>query len=150
MTIQTYPENLVLKRVSEGKEQYSLTDAGKSWFTKLIQRVNEGEPPSDETEIVASIGIQVSSSHIRIISSTSGDTTITADPQITGGRYDGQLLKLEGTDDVKTVTLNNGNGVQLKNSTTTYKFGQGDILSLHYNAIRKLWIEDARSKNSAV
>jgi hypothetical protein len=72
--------------------------------------------------------------------------TLGGNPTISAG-FDGQEITLEGSDNVKTVTLNDGNGLQLQGGNSiTLK--NGDVIKLHYNSYRNIWIENYRSINS--
>ena len=85
------------------------------------------------------------SSIIRVQSSTTSACNISANPQITDG-FDGQELIIEGSDSTKTVQLNNGTGLQLAGGVAMV-LKQGDVIKLHYNSTRSLWIENYRSIN---
>ena len=115
-----------------------------NWFNSIQDVINKGEPPSKITEITGSIGIRPSGKKMRLISSGTGNMPITVNPQITFGSYDGQELLLEGIDNTRTVELDDGDGLQLEQSN--YRMGEGDILKLQYNAVRKIWVELFRSK----
>jgi len=97
--------------------------------------------------VVAGTGISSISDNSDVIvpveSSTAGDTTITANPAIVAG-HDGQRLTIIGTDNTKTVTFNDGNGLALDNGQS-FTLGENDILELiYYNS---LWIEITRKDN---
>jgi hypothetical protein len=94
--------------------------------------------------VVAATGITpVNDMIIPIQSSTAGDTNITATPQIVAGT-NGQLLTLIGVDDIKTVTLDDGDGLALDNGQS-FTLGQNDIIEfVFYNS---LWIETTRKDN---
>jgi hypothetical protein len=119
------------------------------WFLKLKDHVNKGENPADTQNINATVGVKIPSPVtnilIRIQSATSGSTDITADPQIAEG-FDGQKITLEGKDDIKTVKLDNGTGLKLAGGTS-FTLREDDVLVLHYNASKQLWIENSRSNN---
>lgn len=115
------------------------------WMNKLQNFVNYGQPPSKNTDVVAADGIKVTSSNMRIQSTTAGAITVTANPQITPG-YDGQELRLEGVDNVKTVTITNGNGLVLTGGAS-FTLGNNDVISLQFNKAKGLWIEDHRADN---
>lgn len=133
-----------------------VTDKGQvitHWhnFLQGIQTaIESGQSIGLPISIVATDGINlgqcIKSSIKRVISSTSGDTTVTKNPQISAG-FDGQEVTIEGSDSVKTVTLTNGNGLQLANGASII-LKNGDIIKLHYNASRAIWIENYRSINS--
>lgn len=133
-----------------------LNKSGESWIgvDNWLQDTNnlmrKGYPIGDVENIEATIGIGVPTDfkdvHVRLQSATSGNTTITADPQIKEG-VDGQVISLEGNDSVKTVTLQNGNGLKL-NGATSFVLGKNDIITLYFNKPDSLWVEKYRSKNS--
>lgn len=121
-----------------------------NFLQTIHSAIEKGQPVGNAVPIIAAQGIvleqSIRSSIVRIISATSGNCTITANPQIIAG-FDGQELTLEGSDNTRTVTLSNGNGLQLLGGATiTLK--NGDIIKLHYNAVRTIWIENYRSINS--
>ena len=89
--------------------------------------------------------IRIISNKMRIQSATTGAITITADPQISQG-HDGQFLYLEGLDDVKTVEIVDGKGLKLKGGAS-FTITNNDVIKLHFNANKVLWIEDYRSTN---
>lgn len=112
------------------------------WFSSVTKFVNEGQEASAVTEIDSNVGIRVISTLMRVISSTSGNVDITANPQVSKG-FDRQTLTIEGNSDIKTVQLDNGNGLDLKGGTMI--LGEGDVIGLHYNAVRSVWIENYRN-----
>jgi len=116
----------------------------QDWFEKLRDQVNFGEPPSDVVAIDAATGIRVTTKLIRVISNTAGNVTVTANPAFTTGYYDGQDLIIEGSDDTKTVTLTDGNGVKLINGNMVLK--ENYVIRFHYNYSKKIWIENYRNK----
>lgn len=116
------------------------------WFTKLSRLVDFGKPPSTTQKIIATRAIQaIVNSIIRLQSATGGSVDITANPQISAG-YDGQEIILEGQDNTKTVKLDNGDGLQLAGGAS-FTLTEGDILKLHFNKSRSIWIENYRSTN---
>jgi hypothetical protein len=111
------------------------------WLGKLRDHVNFGEPPSDVVEITNNESIGIISSLMRVISKTAGNVTALG---ITTGHYDGQNFSIEGSDDTRTVTLIDGNGIKLINGNMILK--ENYIIKFHYNATKKLWIENYRNK----
>jgi hypothetical protein len=99
---------------------------------------------SSLVSVVAGTGISaVTAINIPVESSTAGDTTVTATPAIVAGT-DGQRVRLIGTDDTKTVTFTDGNGLALDNGQS-FTLGENDILEfVYYNS---LWIETSRKDN---
>jgi hypothetical protein len=94
--------------------------------------------------VVAATGINtITDMVIPIESSTVGNTTVTANPAIVAGT-NGQILTLIGTDDTKTVTFNDGNGLALDNGQP-FTLGQNDILEFIF--FNSLWIETSRKDN---
>lgn len=121
-----------------------------NFLQKIKSSIETGQTVGNPVEIVSSNGIvlpqSIKDSTIRVISSTSGDTTITANTQISSG-FDNQHISIEGSDNTRTVTLQDGNGCQLQGGNQiTLK--NGYMLRLHYNKSRSVWIEDYRSINS--
>ncbi len=98
---------------------------------------------SGSLSVVAATGVNPTRSLIRVISSTAGNVIITANPSIADGN-DGQFLILEGTSNTQTVTINNGNGVQLSGGESMI-LGLGNTLTLIYNDSRSVWVETSRS-----
>ena len=93
---------------------------------------------SDTTNISADTGIKVTSP-IMHVQGNGGAVDITADPQISEGKL-GQLLILEGKSNVNTVTLEDGNGVQLQGENI---LNDNDALLLYYDGSD--WEEIARN-----
>lgn len=140
MTLYPHPQqHNVLDK--EGK----MSPAWQKYFEANKDEVNRGENPADTQEINATVSIKVTSPRtnitIRIISATAGDTNITAVPQVLAG-FDGQLITLFGEDDVKTVTLHNGDGLKLSAGIT---FKDNTSLVAEYNKAKALWIEKTRA-----
>lgn len=115
------------------------------WLNQLRNDVDFGKPPSSNTDITASIGIKLTHDIMRIQSATAGPITTTANPQISKGQ-DGQQIVLEGLDDVKTVTITNGNGLALAGGLS-FVIGNNDVIGLIYNEAKNLWLEKHRSNN---
>jgi hypothetical protein len=128
---------------------FHTTEKFSDWFLKIKDHVNKGENPASTQDVNATVGVNIPSPVtnilIRIQSATSGSTDITADPQIAEG-FDGQKITLEGMDDTKTVKLDNGTGLKLAGGAS-FTLGEDDVLVLHYNASKQLWIENSRSNN---
>lgn len=100
------------------------------------------ESVSTVQSIVAANGITDTGwANILIESSTAGDTIITANPAIPDVQAAGHRIRLIGTDDTKTVTLNHGNGVSLDNGEPI-TLGLNDTLDLVY--IGTTWLETSR------
>jgi hypothetical protein len=128
---------------------HKITLSWHTWFERLKDQVNLGEIPAAVQEISAADGIflpaKVTNIIIRIISATSGVVDITKNPQIEAG-FDGQVITLEGQNDTRGVKLDNGDGLALGGGTSI-TLGENDIIRMHYNADRKIWIENNRSLN---
>lgn len=122
-----------------------MSSAWQKFFEDNKDETNRGEQPASTQAIEATTGIKVTSLRtnitIRIISSTSGNVTVTANPRI-GKGFDGQLITLVGEDDTKTVTLNDGNGLKL---SAAIIFKEHTNLVLEFNAEKSLWIEKSRA-----
>ena len=140
MTIYPHPQQ---HKVLD--EQGKMSLAYQKYFEANKDEVNRGENPADTQEINATVSIKATSPRtnitVRIISATAGDTPVTAVPQVLAG-FDGQLITLFGEDDVRTVTLADGNGLKLSAGIT---FKEHTSLVLEYNAEKKLWIEKSRA-----
>lgn len=117
------------------------------WFEEVEHHVNRGEIPANAQDILPNIGIGLSSETtniiIRIQSAGSGTVDITANPQIEFG-FDGQFITIEGMDNTKTVKLDDGNGLKLTGGTAAI-LKNNDTISFHFNAEKKLWIENTRA-----
>lgn len=118
------------------------------WMSDLVDEVNEGEIPAPTQAIAADVGVQIVSPVNNLIVRLAGDggvINITANPQISAG-FDGQNITLEGTDDVNTVQLDDGDGLALAGGAS-FTMGNNDIINFHFNAAKDLWIENYRSQN---
>ena len=119
------------------------------WFQNIRLLVNygisPGEPVSTSGAATINLPQQIRSSLIRVISSAPGGEVMNVAPQIAPG-FDGQEITIEGSDDTKTITFVNGSGLQLLGAASV-TLKNGDILKLHYNKYRDLWIENYRSIN---
>ena len=143
--------------INENKNGVSNKLYWENWFKQLQDLVNNGQGVEDIKEIDPAIGIKFDSPIrtflLRIISNNLGNCNIAANPQIlsiakptTDVAMDGQEITIEGSDNIRTVTLSNGRGLQLSGGAPiTLK--NGDIIKLHYNRIRNIWIENYRSIN---
>lgn len=104
---------------------------------------------SSINDIVAATGIvNVDDDIIYIRSSTAGETTITANPQIPPPP-DGSSKRVMfiGADNTKTVTFVNGNGLATAGGQP-FTLGLNDVLVLVYSTVNAIWIEQYRSDNS--
>ena len=99
---------------------------------------------SQIAEITAAGGITVTHRDMRIVGS-GGAVNITADPQIAAGK-DRQRVQIQGTDDVNTVQLDDGTGLQLEGGVSCI-LGKNDIIELFYDIVESAWIEISRSDN---
>jgi len=126
-------------------KQGKLTRIWDVFLTNVQQLIDFGEPISRTLEITATdgIGFRNNFDQLRIVSATSGNTTITANPQIKEG-FDGQIGKLIGTNNTRTVTIANGNGLVLKGSSPLI-IAEDIVIQFHYNKSRNVWIEDFRN-----
>lgn len=139
MTVSPHPQR---HDVIEKKE---MAPAWDQWFTNLKDEVNRGEPPVAIQNIDPTVGVRITSPRtnitIRVQSAGSGDANITAVPQMTAG-FDGQLVKIIGEDDVKTVTLHDGDGFKLSAGITLKEHTN---LVVEFNGNKALWIEQSRA-----
>lgn len=133
MPIGSYPKDAVLDN------RGILSRPWDVWMNKLQNIADFGNPPSSDTEITAADGIRLVTNHMRIKGSAGAPVTITANPQISPGTYDSQLILVEGLDNTATVTMNNGNGVELK--TGSVVFDKNTILEFTWNKAQMLWIK---------
>lgn len=112
---------------------------GNVQFNKKIQLT-----PS-ATQILASTNTITSDTSYSVVVSTGGAVTLSSNPQIAAGTYAGQILKIRGTSDTNTITLIDGNGVDLDFATTTFTMGLNDNISLMWNG--SVWYEESRKLN---
>lgn len=76
----------------------------------------------------------------QFVKGNGGPVTVTATPQIVAGLVIGQELKLQGRDDTATVTLADGNGLDLNGPCV---LRAGSTLSLVWDGT--VWAEDDRN-----
>jgi hypothetical protein len=72
-------------------------------------------------------------------------TDISANPQIVDGR-NGQKITIIGSSDTNTLTLDDGNGLQLAGAAQCV-LGAGDTITLIYSSGLDIWVEVSRSNN---
>lgn len=151
--LRPHPETTLLRKdVSDDFEKLragnGLTDDWKDYMTDLGNQVTLGSAPGGTQDVTALAGIKLNFGTqdvlIRVQSATAGNVDITADPQINIG-FDGQRINVEGNDAVKTVKLDDGDGLQLTGGAS-FTLAVGDTISFHYNLTKNLWIENTRSK----
>lgn len=65
---------------------------------------------------VGGITATVAPRQLQFVEGSAGPVVITVNPQISAGDFTGQELILQGTDDTNTVTIANGNGLELNGS----------------------------------
>lgn len=70
---------------------------------------------------------------------------ITSNPQIAAGFY-GQEIMIIGNSDANTLTLDDGNGLQLAGGASMV-LGLNDVIVLKYNTWSAVWFEISRSDN---
>jgi len=136
-------------------EQSAKTDTDIShfwsnWFVRLRDQVNLGETPAGIQDISATVEIQipakVTNILVRIQSATAGSVDLTANPQVEAG-FDGQIITIEGQDNTKSVKLDTGDGLKLAGGVS-FTLGDLDTITLRYNAVKSLWVEQTRSDNN--
>lgn len=101
--------------------------------------------PSSAQELLAGDTITVNATHLRIKGS-GGAVTLSSNPQIATGN-DGQVIIIEGTDDTNTVTIVNGNGVQLHGGK--FLMFRHDYIALAYSSANNQWEEIYRNAPSS-
>lgn len=89
------------------------------------------------TNITAAGGITVTDPTMNVQGS-GGAVTVTADPQISAGVSDGQLLVVKGSHDTNTVELNTGTGLHLHGKAI---LTNNDVMVLTWDANDNLWKE---------
>ena len=75
-----------------------------------------------------------------------GATVLDTDPAIADGATDGQTCIIEGTSEVNTVQVDDGNNIEL-NGGVAFIFGQGDTLWIYWDEGDSTWYEMSRSDN---
>lgn len=94
--------------------------------------------------IDASVGITAGMFSKNILFTGTVAVDITKNPQIAPG-FDGEEITIIGTSDSRTLTLDDGNGLQLLG--TRFILGSGDVITLLYIQTMGLWVEKSRSNN---
>jgi len=98
-------------------------------------------------DVVAVTGIpSVDSDIVYVRSSTAGEITITAIPQIATPTK-ARRVTFIGMDNTKTVTFVNGNGLATDNGQP-FTLGLNDMIVFVYSTTNSIWIEEARKDNS--
>jgi hypothetical protein len=142
MILTNAPDTDQLVNVKEkGRKNGMATDRFRNWLTDAVDHINGFRNTGKLQVILSSTPIKRRSLIERVQSGTAGDVQISG-IQISQG-LDGQLLKIVGTDDVKTVTLVDGSGVKLTGGNIT--FSLGTVLDLHYDGLLNLWVENSRN-----
>lgn len=141
MALYDHPQNNDLIS-AKGK----LNPPWQTYFHNLKNEVNLGEPPAGIQLITASESIKVGSQRtgitIRVVSASAVNVTVTANPRVEFGSFDGQLITIVGEDNTRTVTLENGLGLAL---SATIVLKENTNLVLEYNAHKGVWIEKSRA-----
>jgi len=91
--------------------------------------------------------IPVGSAIVRVVSSGAGNALLDTDPAIADGYADGQRVTIVGTDQTKTVQINDNCNCQLDGAANVV-LGQGDSITLHWNETDSTWYEDYRANNN--
>lgn len=76
------------------------------------------------------------------LTTAGGEVNVTANPQLTAGTVDGQVLKLIGTSDTDYVLLETGTGLWLNGDWRSYA---NACLTLRWDSGQSLWVEVARN-----
>ena len=75
-----------------------------------------------------------------------GAVILDTDPAINDGKNDGQTCIIQGTHDTNTVTINDGDNVELS-SGVDMTLGKGDTLMVTWDSGESTWYEISRSDN---
>jgi len=122
-----------------------------NWLSSLDRLVRNGNPVGATQSVAVTVGVKVDSDFnnllVRIESNTLGAITLTANPQISAGGIDGQILTIEGMSASKTVEFIDGNGLKLAGGAN-FIVALNDVFVLRYNKNKDLWLEVTRSKNT--
>ena len=133
--------------IDKSPENYPLMD---KWLDNLHKLTRYGERVPNALEVKSDVGIKIRTDYKnvtrRVISSTTTNVNIGVNPQISSG-IDNQVITLEGSDDTRTVTLQNGSGLVLKGGTN-FILKKHDVINLHFNKKENVWVERFRSQNS--
>jgi len=116
-----------------------------NWFSFLTQRINHGIPPGTTQELSAASQIAVNADLMRVKGSTPGTTTLTNPIQMSASD-DGKSVKIVGASDTHKVKVVNGNGFKLVGGAD-FEMGDGDVIDLHHDTEKNLWIENYRNNN---
>lgn len=107
------------------------------------------DSPSGLQTLAAGTAITIAAPTIRIVSG-GGVVVMTTTPTIADGGNDGQTLRIFGTSDVNTVTLQDeavlpGSNLQL--GAATRVMGLGDILVIYFDNTSSMWYEQSFANN---
>jgi len=83
---------------------------------------------------------------LRELFGNGGAVILDTDPAINDGKNDGQTCIIQGTHDTNTVTINDGDNVELS-SGVDMTLGKGDTLMITWDAGESTWYEISRSNN---
>jgi len=101
--------------------------------------VTSKEPTvSDIVTVTAAVGLTVTHGIMKIVSD-GGTINITANPQISPGKRDGQPLKVVGTSDTNKVIFDDGDGLSMSTSVTVSDKG---VIDYHWSVGENEWIMD--------
>lgn len=120
------------------------TDYNTQWQNNIAIFGNSGAP----TSITASGGFNFTGSAfttVWYVKSNSGAVTISANPQIAAGSFDGQVLKLVQMDATNTLQISNGNGVALAGGSTLILDQVYKTAVFIWDATGSVWLEQSRS-----
>lgn len=112
----------------------------------VVQELSSGAlvqvlPPTSAS-LAAAATLTPTSSYMRVAGSGGAVQLDTTTP-ITDGEYDGQVLELEGTDAVNTVTILDSGNANLNGMVV---LGDNDWILLRWNDTAGEWRERSRSK----
>lgn len=118
-----------------------ITDCLNPLFERIGLSIVLLETEPAAVEILANNAILQPTKPVHMVVGTPGAVTITL--SVTGNLSIGQRLRIIGTDDTKTVTINNSGNVILRSNVT---LGLGDNILLMFNsALGSKWVELSRS-----
>jgi hypothetical protein len=125
-------------------EMPTLSYHANEWFKSLHRLARYGETIDVTQQISSQINVNSDYMNITIRIKSSSGSPISIN--IISAGQDGQILTIEGTDDIATVQLTTGGNVTLAGGTA-FIFTKNDVMTLHYNKNEGVWIERTRSKN---
>lgn len=121
---------------------------GTDFNTQWADEVKSTGTSSSPSSITASGGVAFTGNAFKstwYVKSNSGAVTITANPQIAAGTFEGQELKLIQMSATDTLQFANGNGLALSGASTLILDQVYKMAVFHWDATGTVWVEQSRS-----